>query len=187
MCLAEWQIVCMTLSCLSPRQSYEAGNVVAPLTQRKGAEVQSGYIERGEMAALHLLWISPDLWVEASSLPAYCSHKTESESRSVMSNSVTPWNNNNNASFLALGILQTRILEWVAIPFSRESSQARDWTQVSHIAGRFFTSWATREAHEYWSGWPIPSPTDLPKPGIKLGPPALQADSLPTELSRNPR
>ena len=45
----------MTLSCLSPRQSYEAGNVVAPLTQRKGAEVQSGYIERGEMAALHLL------------------------------------------------------------------------------------------------------------------------------------
>ena len=43
------------------------------------------------------------------------------------------------------GILQARILEWVAIPFSRGSSQPRDWTQVSHIAGRFFTSWATRE------------------------------------------
>ena len=48
-------------------------------------------------------------------------------------------------------ILQTRILEWVAILFSRGSSQPRDWTQVSHIAGGFFTSWATREAQEYWS------------------------------------
>jgi len=37
------------------------------------------------------------------------------------------------------GILQARILEWVAIPFSRGSSQPRDRTQVSHTAGRFFT------------------------------------------------
>ena len=37
------------------------------------------------------------------------------------------------------GILQARILEWVAFPFSRGSSQPRDWTQVSRIAGRFFT------------------------------------------------
>ena len=44
------------------------------------------------------------------------------------------------------GILQARILEWVAIPFSKGSSQPRVWTQVSHIAGRFFTVWATREA-----------------------------------------
>ena len=44
------------------------------------------------------------------------------------------------------GILQARILEWVAFPISRESSQPRDWTQVHHIAIRFFTSWATREA-----------------------------------------
>ena len=44
------------------------------------------------------------------------------------------------------GILQARILEWVAIPFSRGSSQPRDWTQPSLIAGRFFTIWATREA-----------------------------------------
>ena len=51
--------------------------------------------------------------------------------------------------------------------------------QVSHIAGRFFTSWATREAQEYWSGLPIPSPVDLPNPGIEPGSPALQADSLP--------
>ena len=47
------------------------------------------------------------------------------------------------------GILQARILKWVAFPFSRWSSQPRDQTQVSHIAGRFFTSWATREALVY--------------------------------------
>ena len=44
-------------------------------------------------------------------------------------------------------ILQARILEWVAIPFSRGSSWRRDWTRVSHVAGRFFNVWATREAH----------------------------------------
>ena len=38
------------------------------------------------------------------------------------------------------GILQARILEWVAFPFSRGSSQPRDGTQVSHIAGGFFTT-----------------------------------------------
>ena len=51
------------------------------------------------------------------------------------------------------GILRARILEWVAFPFSRGSSQPRDQTQVSHIAGGFFTSCATREAQEYWSGY----------------------------------
>ena len=49
------------------------------------------------------------------------------------------------------GILQARILKWVAIPFSRGSSQPRDWTWVSWIAGRFFTVWATREVSKYKS------------------------------------
>ena len=84
--------------------------------------------------------------------------------------------------FSIQGILQARILEWVAIPFSGVSSQSRDQTQVSHIAGRFFTSWATREDQEYWTGYPIPSSGDLPNPGIEPRSPALQADSLPTEL-----
>ena len=53
---------------------------------------------------------------------------------------------------LVHGILQARILELVAFPFSRGSSQPRDPIQVSHIASGFFTSWATREAQEYWSG-----------------------------------
>ena len=45
------------------------------------------------------------------------------------------------------GIFQARILQWVAIFFSRGSSQPRDWTQVFHIAGRRITVWDTREAH----------------------------------------
>ena len=43
------------------------------------------------------------------------------------------------------GILQARILEWIAMSFSRGSSQPRDRIQVSRIAGGFLTSWATRE------------------------------------------
>ena len=61
-----------------------------------------------------------------------------------------------------------------------------DQTQVSCIAGGFFTSWATNEAQEYWSRWPIRSPADLPDPGMELGSPALQVDSLPTELWGKP-
>ena len=45
------------------------------------------------------------------------------------------------------GILQARILEWLVFPFFRGSSQPRDRTQVSCIAGEFFTRWATRDAH----------------------------------------
>ena len=70
----------------------------------------------------------------------------ERENRSVMSDSLwlrglySPWNSPGQNT------------GWVVFPFSRGSSQPRNWTQVSHIAGRFFTSWATREAQEYWSG-----------------------------------
>ena len=105
-----------------------------------------------------------------------CSCMTESESCSVLSNSLPaswtvasrllcPLNSGKNTgvescsllqgifptqrstvAFQILGILQARILEWVAYPFSRGSSQPRNWTGVSCIVVRFFTSWATREA-----------------------------------------
>ena len=52
------------------------------------------------------------------------------------------------------GILQERILEWVAILFSRGASQPRNQTWVSCISGRFFTVWANREAPT------LPEPTD---------------------------
>ena len=45
----------------------------------------------------------------------------------------------------SMGIFQARILEWVAISFSRGSSQPRDQTQVFHVVGRHFIVWATRE------------------------------------------
>ena len=54
--------------------------------------------------------------------------------------------------YIVHGILQARILEWVAVPFSRGSSQLRNQTQVSHTTGRFFTSWATRESQKYRGG-----------------------------------
>ena len=69
----------------------------------------------------------------------------KSESHSVMSDSLL-----SHALYIP-SILQARILEWVAFPFSRGSSQPRNWTQVSRIVGRFFTSWATREAQQFCS------------------------------------
>ena len=59
--------------------------------------------------------------------------------------------------FLRPWDFQARILEWVAIAFSRRSSQPRDWTWVSRIVGRRFTIWATREVtpsmcHRAWQG-----------------------------------
>ena len=84
------------------------------------------------------------------------------------------------------GILQASILEWVTFPFSWGSSQRRDRTQVSCTAGRFFTSCATREAQEYWSGQPFPSPGDLPDPGTELGSPASQVDCLQLNYQGSP-
>ena len=60
----------------------------------------------------------------------------------------TPW-----TVYTVHRILQDRILEWVAFPFSWGSSQPRDQTQVSNVAGRFFASWLIREAHLHTS-WP---------------------------------
>ena len=52
----------------------------------------------------------------------------------------------NPIDYTVHGIFQARILEWIAIPFSRGSSQPRDWTLISRAAGDFFTIWPTREA-----------------------------------------
>ena len=68
---------------------------------------------------------------------SYICYESQSVSHLVMSDSMWPGSS-------VHGILQARTLEWVAIAFSRGSSQPRDWTWVFHIAGRF---WATREAH----------------------------------------
>ena len=62
------------------------------------------------------------------------------------------------------GILQARILEWVAFPFSR-------WSSVGGIVMSIAA---------------FPSPGDLPNPGIEPKPPTLQVNSLPAELSGKP-
>ena len=103
--------------------------------------------------------------------------------------------------FSVHGIFQARVLEWVAISFPRGSSWPRGWTEVSRIVGRRFILWAIREAQtspdcpiETFSGvlaiyyflMPNIYTTFLPDPGIQPGSPALQVDSLPTELYRKP-
>ena len=59
----------------------------------------------------------------------------------------------NPMDYTVCGILQARTLEWVALPFSRGSSQPWDPTQVSRIAGGFFTSWVTSEAPKHADEW----------------------------------
>ena len=86
-----------------------------------------------------LAWrIRTSLRSKSSVTYSWSDFRRERESCSVMSDSFRPHG-------IVHGVLQARILERVATPFSRGSSQPRDQTQVSRIAGGFFTSWATRD------------------------------------------
>ena len=82
------------------------------------------------------------------------------------------------------GILQARILEWVAFSFSRGSSQPRDLAQVSHIAGGFFLYQLSHRGSQGILKWVVdPFSHRLSDPGFEPWFSVLQADSLPTELS----
>ena len=84
---------------------------------------------------------------------------SSSINRSVVSDFATPRTSSPGSS--VHGILQARILEWVAIPFTRGSSWPRDQTRVFCIAGRFFTVWVTgksqnetiKKANKIFSLW----------------------------------
>ena len=76
---------------------------------------------------------------------AHFIHGSSSVSCSVMSNSLGP-TDCSLPGYSVDGIIQTKVLAWVAMPFSRRSSWPRDQIWVPHIADRFFTIWATREA-----------------------------------------
>ena len=83
--------------------------------------------------------VCPGPWLlELRFLQGRYVHGSEGAVLSVASDSTTPWTVACQAP-LSKGILQARILKWVAMPSSRGSSQSRDQTQVSHIAGIFFT------------------------------------------------
>ena len=84
------------------------------------------------------------------------------------------------------GILQARVLEWVAFPspcvsFSCVQIFVIPWTVA--LQAPLFMEFSRQE---YWSGLPFPSPGDLPDPGIESMSPVLQADSLPSEPPGKP-
>ena len=82
-------------------------------------------------------------------LPHNCTHLRPSKSESEVTQSCLTLCDPMDCSLLGSsvhGIFQARLLEWIAISFSRRSSRPRNRTWVSHIAGRRFTIWATRDA-----------------------------------------
>ena len=115
-----------------------------------------------------LIVIINTAWAQ-SGMISYCFCEW-SEGCSVVSDSLWPM------GYTVHEILQARIQEWVAFPFSRGSSWPRGWT---HITGRFLTRWATREAHN--TGVDSLSLLQQIFP-IKPRSPWLQVDSLPTEF-----
>ena len=93
--------------------------------------------------------IQVDYWSKLPFTPHYIDERKERwkwKSLSHVRLFVTPMDH------IVHRIPQARTLEWVTVLFSWGSSQPTDWTQVSWVASRFFTNWATREAQEYWNG-----------------------------------
>ena len=89
-----------------------------------------------------------------------CLFKLYAEWVKISQSCPTLWN---PMDYTIHGMLQARILEWVASSFSRGSSRPRDRTQLSLIVGRHFTIWATREVRRQakWSG--IPTSKNFPQ------------------------
>ena len=95
----------------------------------------------------------------------------------------TPWTIARQAP-LCMGILQARIMEWIAMPSSRGSSQPRDRTQVSPtFLMDSLPSEPPGQPKNTGVGSLSLSPEDLSDPGIELGSPTLQVDSLPPAKS----
>ena len=135
------------------------------------------------------LYLFTNLWPHAQGIYL---HIVVVQSLSRVPLFAMPWTIAHQAP-LSMGIFWARMLEWVSMPSSRGSSQPRDWTQITCIAGRFLptelegkpkwkrkslshvelfvTSWTIQSMgfprQEYWSGLPFPPPGDLPDTGIK--------------------
>ena len=124
----------------------------------------------------------PALQVWLPARMTICLHLPEHESHPVMSNSLrprglySPWNSPGQHT----GVGRLSLFQGI---FPTQGSNPG----VLHCRLIFFfTGWAIREAQEYWSVYPIPSPGNLPNPGIEPGSPALQVDPLTTELWGKP-
>ena len=127
----EWVCAQSCLTLWAPKNSSPPGSLVHGIIQARILEWVAICSSRGSSVPRDPTWISCGFCIGRQILYHWeGSHidTKRSEICSVVSNS--------------LRILQARILEWVAFPFSRGSSQPRDRTQFSRIAGGFFTSWA---------------------------------------------
>ena len=87
---------------------------------------------------------------------------------------------------LSMGILQARILEWVSMLSSRGSSQPRNWTQVSCIAGGFFYHLSHQGSPRILEWVAYPFSRGFAQPRNRTGVTAFQVDSLPAELLGKP-
>ena len=131
----EWVCAQSCLTLWAPKNSSPPGSLVHGIIQARILEWVAICSSRGSSVPRDPTWISCGFCIGRQILYHWeGSHidTKRSEICSVVSNS--------------LRILQARILEWVAFPFSRGSSQPRDRTQFSRIAGGFFTSWATAKS-----------------------------------------
>ena len=156
-CEATMKVVCRLLktktrATMQPRKSTPGyvSEKTKPLIWKDTCMVHRSIIfnsqdmEESQMSSINR-WMDKEDVIHIHNGILCCSH-------SVVSDSLQPMDCSPPGSSVH-AILQARILEWVAISFSRVSSQTRDWTQVSCLAGRFFTVLATREAMEYNSPW----------------------------------
>ena len=93
-------------------------------------------------------WVLSQLFLSFTSIKRIFSSSSLSAIKWVAQSCPTLWDPMNGSlpGSSVHGIFQPRVLEWVALSFSMRSSQPRDQTRVSYIAGRHFTIWATREA-----------------------------------------
>ena len=110
--------------------------------------------EKGKLELDFVLWLSGKDWIwnitqTLTLLIFYYIHMLNAVQIKTLSHEILDPMDCSLPGSSVLGIFQARILEWVAISFSRGSSWPRDQTQASRVVGRRFTVWATREAMRY--------------------------------------
>ena len=126
----------LVISCSWNKRSAHFGHT----TQKQQTEFSGSITPQDPRRPPSKDWTLPHIFYSSSSLKYPDNSQGKWKSLSHIQLFATPWTNTVHE------ILQAKILEWVAFPFSRGSSQCRDRIQVSCIAGRFFPSWATSEA-----------------------------------------
>ena len=150
-----WHIECSTFTAFSFRIWKSSTGIPSPSLALFVVMLSKAHLTSHSRMSL-CRWVITPSWLSwswksflysSSEAPLYthCSYSLSCDQLFVV-----PWTAAHQVP-LSLAILQTNILELVAMPFSRGSSQSRDWTQASGITGGFFTNWATREAQVFYT------------------------------------